>query len=198
MLEKLLAAVKELFKAKGIDLGDNEAALKTEIEKVIKETKPGEEIDLSKLDFSKFNSSDNGKVLEAVVKKYETLEAQVGSLVKLMQDEADLRKSEREKLETDKKSKLESDVKEAVDYLINTKKAFPESSRDHLTKLASNDLDTFKTVHSITKTDKHFESNKDGKETGNPGEGEKKFIPSTLGNAQALKVIQEHQAQAGN
>lgn len=194
MLEKLLQTIKELFKAKGIELGDNEDALKAELEKVIKETKPGDNIDLSKLDLSKFNSTDNGKVLEAVINNQTKLEAQVSELVKYMKDEADLRKSERERLETDKKAKLEADAKSAVDYLINVKKAYPESKREALMKVAMTDLENFKAINDVKETDKHFADGKDGQD-GKDGGNDKPIARSTMGNANLLKIIQEHQAQ---
>lgn len=192
MLEKLLTVIKNLFAAKGIQIGDNEAALKAELERVIKEN-PSGDIDLAKLDLSKFGSTDSEKVLKAVLEKQSSFETALTKVLNIVEDDANNRKTDKENLDKQKKDAHEKTVKEAVDNLIVTKKAFPESMREHLTAMATANLDSFKEIYKDAKTGKEFSEKKEGDK--NPDE-KTPVIKSTSGNAKALEAIQKFQATA--
>lgn len=183
MLEKLLSAIKALFAAKGIQIGENEPALKAELEKVIKEN-PSGEIDLSKLDLSKFGNTDNEKLLAAVLQNQTKLESALTSIATMVKESSDKMKNDQ--------ATHDADVKAAVDNLIVTKKAFPESMREHLTSMATANLDSFKEIYKEAKTGKEFLD----KATGEKNSEDKTIIKSTAGNAKALEAIQKFQANS--
>ena len=188
-VKKLVAAIKALFTAKGIQLGENEFALETAVENFIKEN-PGNDIDLSKLDLTKFGNTGNEKLMQAVLQNQSKLEAAITSIQTMVKESSDSVKAEKDSIAATKKAEHESNVKKAVDNLILTKKAFPESQRDHLTKLANADLDSFNTLYKAAPAGKEFTSDI-------PDEGNKNVaVRSTNGNAKALEAIQKFQASA--
>ena len=190
-VEKILSAIKAFFTAKGIQLGDNEAALKAELERMKKEN-PSGDIDLLKLDLTKFGNSDSEKVLKAILEKQGTLENALTKALKIIEDDASNRKTEKENLDKQKKETHDKAVKEAVDNLIVTKKAFPESMREHLTAMATANLDSFKEIYKEAKTGKEFDDKKGNEKSGN----EQPAIKSTSGNAKALDAIQKFQVNS--
>lgn len=189
-VKKLVAAIKALFTAKGIQLGENESALETAVENFIKEN-PGNDIDLSKLDLTKFGNTSNEKLMAAVLQNQSKLEAAITSIQTMVKENFDSVKTEKETLAAAKKAEHEKNVKTAVDSLIITKKAFPESMRDHLTKIADANLESFNLVYKDAKAGKEFTADK------TVDEGNKNVaVKSTSGNATALKAIQGFQANA--
>lgn len=187
MYEKIVAAIKALFAAKGLDYDSNKEAIETEIKKVVEAG--GSEIDLSKLDLSKFSNNDNGKLLQAVIDRTNSLDKQIKDMFELVKADADAKKSDKEKADAAAAAKLETDIKKAVDYVILTKKAFPESQREQLTELAKANLESFTKVYGEAQPGKEFIDKPNPENNNEPA-----VVRSTSGNAIALKAIKEHQA----
>jgi len=191
-VKKLVAAIKAFFATKNIQLGENDAALEAEVERLMKDNSTSE-FDLSKLDLSKFGNSGTEKVLQAVLANQTKLENAVTSIATMVKQSADSVKAEKDAIEASKKTQHETDVKKAVDGLIITKKAFPEAMREHLTKVATADLDSFNIIYKDAKAGKEFTPEKPGEE-GNKNVA----VKSTSGNSKALKAIQEFQANSAS
>ncbi len=172
MFEKL----KAWFLAHGVTISsDQETALKTEIEKLEKVNPTKTELDLSKLDLSKFKDDETKKVVETLTNQNTVLTQRVNDLISTIAKEQQARDAATKAAQEDAKKAFDKKVSVAVQKLFDDKK-ITEAQKEDWKKSFEASFDSASKIAEGLKPLESKSSSTSNKQQTTTGEPDNKFV----------------------